>query len=175
LLVRTGATWSLAEDGGPLWKTPYVQLWYVRFSPAGERVAAVVATAWGRFTVAVDDRPWERTFGDVVLAPVFSPDGKRVAATYKHEGRWGVAVDGEPWPETFDMVWNPVLGPGRGPVLAKVERRGAYGVAVDGRLGADRYEHLWDPVFHPEGDKVLVRGVIDGKYTRRVVLTEDLR
>ncbi len=173
--VRTGTTWRLAEDGEPLWKTPYVQLWYVRFSPAGERVAAVVATDWGQFTVAVDNRPWKRTFGDVVMAPVFAPGGKRVAATVKHEGRWSVAVDGEAWTQSFDMVYNPVLGPGRGPVLAKVEQKGVFGVAVNGRLTADRYEQLWDPIYSSDGEKVLLRGVQDGKYTRRVVLTKDLR
>jgi len=55
-------------------------------------------------------KPWKSTFSDVVLAPVFSPDGKGRGGV-KNNGQWTIAVDGIPWPETFDMIWDPVFSP----------------------------------------------------------------
>ena len=89
--VRTSGSWTLAEDGVPLWKGRYMQLWHQRISPDGGRIAAVIAPSFGRWTVAVDDRPWDVTCRDMVDAPVFSPDGRRVAAAFKDGGRWTIA------------------------------------------------------------------------------------
>ena len=33
---------------------------------------------------------------------------------------------------------------------------------------------IWDPVFNPEGDKILLRTIRDGIYTRSVLLVEDI-
>ncbi len=74
-------------------------------------------------------------FNQLVLSPVFSPDGKRVAAAVKNNNRWTIAVDGSPWSETFDNVWDPVFSPGGDKVAAKAERNGKYFVVVDGKIG----------------------------------------
>jgi hypothetical protein len=119
--------------------------------------------------VAVDDVQWETVFDDLVLPPVFSADGRRVAAGVRSRGRWTVAVDGETWQEDFDMVWDPVFSPSGGTVLAKVERDGRFAVAVDGRVWSPWFDSLWDPVVSPDGAMVLLRVIDDGTYYRWVV------
>jgi len=119
--------------------------------------------------VAVDDVLWKAAFDSLVLPPVFSPDGRRVAAGVRHGDRWTVAVDGKAWQETFDMVWDPVFTPSADRVLAKVERDGRFAVAVDGTVWSPWFEALWDPVVSPDGSRVLLRIVENGKYYRQVV------
>jgi hypothetical protein len=41
-------------------------------------------------------------------------------------------------------------------------------------LWKEPFEALWNPVFSPAGDKLLVRGVKDGVYSRRVVALKEL-
>jgi len=182
--AKTPAGWTLVMNGKPIWGK-FVQVLYPKFSPDGQRVAAVVAPDFGKWTVAVDGSPWGRTFSDAVWPPVFSPDGRRVAAIVKESkqpmhmqsalhnipgnDRWTIVVDGTPWQEDFDMIWEPVFSPGGDTVAAKAERNGKYCIVVNGRPGKQWFEALWDPVFSPNGEKILIRCVENGKYYRRVV------
>jgi hypothetical protein len=159
----------MAENGSAIWESRFMQMWNHRLSPDGNHVAAVAAPGFGQWTVVVDDRPWSATFDDLVLPPVFSPDGRRVAAGVRNKGRWSVAVDGKVWPETYDMVWDPVFSDAGSCVLAKVERDGRFAIAVDGTVWSPWYEALWDPVMSPDGTKMLVRAVEDSAYVRQVV------
>ncbi len=167
--VRQRGAWTLAENDKPVWDGRYVQLWNTVASPDGARLAAVVAPSYGRWTIAVDDRPWPFTVGDLVMKPHFSPDGRRVAAIVKDDNRWTMAVDGQPWSSTFDMIWDPVFSPNGELVAAKVDRDGHYSLAINGRPWGQQRERLWDPVFSSDGQKLLVRGVADGKYLREVI------
>jgi hypothetical protein len=167
--VRLQGAWTVAEDGAPLWKGRYVQVWHLRQSPEGKRLAAVVATALGDWTVAVDDVPWSTTVSDMALAPVVGAEGRHVAAAVKDQGRWTIALDGQLWAPGFDMVWDPVFDPSGERVLARVDLGGAYGIAGPRRVWDRRFEKLWDPCFSPDGERVLVRAVEGGKYIREVV------
>ncbi|MFH1132416.1 MAG: WD40 repeat domain-containing protein [Pseudomonadota bacterium] len=172
--VRLGGAWTVFENGERLWNGDYVQVWNLRLSPDGKRVAAVVAPAFGRWTVCVDDKPWKISFSDAVLAPVFSSDGQRVAAAVRDEGSWSVAVDGKRWSMLFDMVWNPVFNPNGNMVAAKVQQDGKFAIAVDGRIWEQGFcfDSLSDPVFSSDGKKLLVCGIEEGKCFRRVVPLE---
>jgi hypothetical protein len=167
--VKLPGGWTLARDGKIAWTGRYVQLFRLRLSPDGSRIAGVAATSFGSWTVVVDDVPWPTTWGEAVLDPVFSPDGRRVAAAVRSNGEWSVAVNGEAWNATFDMVWDPVFSPGGDRVAARVEKNGALSLAIDGRLSRRRYEMLWNPLFSPDGKKLLIRAVEKGKYVRSVV------
>jgi hypothetical protein len=167
--ARRGGGWTLVEDGAPLWAGSYVQLWNHAVSPDQSRVAATVATRYGRWTIAVDDAPWPIELTDMVGPPRWSPAGDRVATVTKADNRWGVAVDGRVWPETWDMVWEPAFSPDGAAVVAKVERAGQYTCVVDGRPWSESFSHLWEPVFSPDSKHLLVRGVQDGSYVRHVV------
>jgi Tol biopolymer transport system component len=172
--VRVGGNWTLAADGRVIWNGAYHQLWHQKFSPDGSRIAAVVSPSFGRWTIAVEDHPWEKTYGDAVLEPFFSPDGRHVAAIVKDNNRWTIAVDGEPWTETFDMVWSPVFGPTERDVIAKVENNGRFTIALNGKPWKRTFEALWEPAFSPDGTKVLVKAVEDEKYYRCVVPVQEL-
>jgi len=171
-VLRDG--WTVAEDGGLLWSSRYIQLWRLKLGPDGKRVAAVVARALGQWTVAVDDVPWGAAFSDVVLDPIFSPAGDRVAAVVRNDGKWSMAVDGKAWGETFDMIWDPVFDPGGQRVACLVERDGRQTIALDGHVWQRTFERCWQPVFSPDGSKLLVRAIEDGKYVRSVVRTQEV-
>ena len=166
--VKAADGWTLAENGEPVWERRFVQLWNQRFSPDGSRVAAVVSPSFTRWTVAVDDEPWDLTVSDVVLPPVFSPDSTKLACAVRDQGRWTVAVDGRKWSDGFDMVWDPVFH-ADGSVLAKVERDGKYAIAKDGAIWSPWFDGLREPVLSPDGSLVLVRCIENDIYNRRVV------
>jgi len=167
--VRIGGSWTIAENGSPIWDSRYMQLWNQRVSADGEHIAAVAAASFGSWTIVVDDRSWHVSFDDLVLPPVFSPDGLRVAAGVRAKGSWGVAVDGETWAESYDMVWDPVFNPSGDRVTAKVERDGRFAIAVDGKVWSPWYGALWEPIISPDGTRLLIRAVEDGTYFRQVV------
>ena len=187
--VKIAQGWTLALDGEPIWKT-FVQVWPPKFSSDGRKTAAVVAQEFGRWTIAVDGTAWKQTFSDTVLDPVFSPDGKRVAAIAKESkdpmnmgsslhsipgnDRWTIVVDGNPWEQNFDMIWNPVFSPDGSTVAAKAEIKGKYCIAVNGKAGKELFDALWSPLFSPRGDKLLVRCIKDGKYYRNVVALDEI-
>ena len=136
----------------------------------------MVSPEFGKWTVAVDDVPWGRLFGEMVLTPHFSPNGVRVAAAVKHAGRWTIVVDGVPMPVDFEMVWEPVFSPCGSHVLAKAESQGKYLVLIDGKMGRERYDALWEPIISPDSRYVLLRFIKGDEYCREVApLAELLR
>ncbi|MFH1809378.1 MAG: electron transfer complex subunit TmcD [Pseudomonadota bacterium] len=172
--VRAGGAWSLAQDGQPLWKNTYMQLWHTTPGPDGKRVAAVVATGYGRWTVAVDDQPWVTEFSDLVLQPLFSPDGARVAAVVRDQERWNVALDGQAWGPGFDMVWQPVFSRDGTHLACHVEQGGTHTLCVDGKLARRSFAQLFDPMFSADGSALALCGVEGTQVVREVVAVADL-
>jgi hypothetical protein len=167
--VRRQGMWQLVGQDRELWQNSYVQLWKHTSSPDAARIAAVVATGYGQWTVAVDDKPWATRWTHLVLEPCFSADSSRVAAIVKSGDAWGVAVDGVAWPNMFDMVWQPVLSRDGRHVAAHVEKQGKHFFIVNGKAVGGTYAQLWDPVFDAASERVLIRGVVDGSIVREVV------
>jgi hypothetical protein len=166
--VQTPKGWTLALNGKPIWGN-FSQVWRQKYSPDGQRLAAVVAVDVGKWTIAVDGSPWDTVFSQMVLSPVFSPDGKKVAASVKNHNKWTIAIEGTTWSESFDNIWDPVFSPDSNNVAARAEKNGRYFIVVNRKIGKKDYEWLWDPVFSPDGTKLLIRGVDGGKYYRRVI------
>jgi hypothetical protein len=167
--VRINGKWHLAQDGRILWDRKFVQLWHAMYSPDGNRLAAIVAPRFGKWTMAVDGKPWSVTFKDLVTDAVFNAQGTRLAAAAKEDHKWLIAVDGRVWGNTFDRVWQPVFSPAGDCVAVKMERKGKYGFAVNDRLWEGQCDAVWDPVFSAAGDKLLLRTVKDGRYIRHVM------
>ena len=167
--VKTDKGWMLFLNGKPFWNKSFVQLWNQRVSPDRKNIAAVVSPEFGKWTVAVNGILWKKTFSQAVLPPIFSSDGKRIAAVVRDNHKWTVAVDGEPWKEAFDRVWTPQFSPDGKNILAKAEKEGFFFIVLDGIIGKDTFDMLWEPIFSPDGDKVLVRCIKNGKYYRRVL------
>jgi WD40 repeat protein len=172
--VRLEGTWTLAEDGHPIWDQRFVQVWHQKFSPDGSKLAAIVAPKYGKWTVAVDGQPWPVTFNDLVTDLQFSPNGNHVAALTKDGEKWSVVKDGKAWKSAFDMAWKPVFSPDGKHLAARVEKKSKFTIAVNDRLWSNSCEAAWDPVFSPEGDKILLRTVEDGIYHRRVIPLSEL-
>jgi len=91
--VRVGGKWFLARDGEIFWERGFTQLWNHLYSPDGGRIAAIVAPKFGRWTVAVDGKPWTNTFSDLATDIQFSPDGRKIACIFRDEGSWGVCLE----------------------------------------------------------------------------------
>ncbi len=176
--VKTAGAWALACDGKPIWGNKYAQLWHHMYSPDGSKIAAIAAPKFGRWTIAVDDRPWGVTFGDFVDGAVFSPTGQRVACIGVENKQHHIVVDGKPWSGSYDMAWKPVFSADGQHVAAKVEKDGAFTLVVDDTPLKENYSRVWDPVFSPDGRHLMVRAIegqgADAVYTRAVLPLTDI-
>jgi hypothetical protein len=166
--VRAGGKWTMAKDGQLFWNGKYIQCWRPQFNSEGSRLAAIVSPKWGRWTIAVDDKPWKTTYGDLVDNLTFSPDGGRIGAVGKENERWFIFVDDNPWSGDYDMAWAPVFSPDGSHVAAKVEKGGVYTLLINGRELGEGYQFMENPSFSPDSSKMLIRGVKNGKYVRTV-------
>ncbi|MBF0203710.1 MAG: PD40 domain-containing protein [Desulfamplus sp.] len=167
--VKKGGKWFLAKDGEIFWDRPYVQLWNHCYSPDGRKIAAIVAPEFGRWTMVLDNIPWEITFSDYVSDPVFSPDGNRIACLFKDKGKWGIAVDGNAWNGLFDMVYPPVFSPNSSEIAVKIKKDGFYYIALNGTTLNKKYEVLENPLFSPDSSAILTRGGHGESYNREVI------
>ncbi|GLI53306.1 electron transfer complex subunit TmcD [Thermodesulfovibrio yellowstonii] len=167
--VKTQKGFTLAMNGKIIWDKYFVQLWNQRVGPDKKKIATVVATDFGKWTIAVDGIPWNRTFSQAVLPPQFSPDGKKVAAVVRENNQWTVAVDGIPWKRGFERVWSPQFSPDSSHIVTKAEKEGVYFIVLDGEIGKDTFDVLWEPQFSPDGEKILVRCIKNGRYYRKIL------
>jgi hypothetical protein len=130
--VKGPGGWTLAKDGEISGTKRYVQLWHHFYSSDGKKIAAIVAPNSGNGQLP-KMIPWDLTFNEVVMDPVYSPDNRHLACTGKTDGKWYIAVDGKAWPASFHRAWPPVFSPQGDLVAAKVEINGKYMIAVNGR------------------------------------------
>ena len=166
--------WGLFLNGDPLWNKYFAQLWHQTFSSDGERIAAVVAPSFGRWTIAVNGYPWQSTFGDAVLPPVFSEADGKIAAVVKDNNRWTIAVEGVPWEQDFDMIWDPVFSPNGKQVAARAIKGNEYFLILNGKISSLGYTQMWDPIFSPDGEKILVKAVQFGRFYRNIFSVREI-
>ena len=124
-----------------------------------DKIAAIVSPKYGKWTLALDGKPWKNTYNDYVTDMVFSPDGKRLACVANEKGRFIIVVDDNPWGLQYDMAWKPVFSPDGQNVAVKVERNGRFSIAVNERLLNKSYASIWDPIFSADGQNILVRAI----------------
>ncbi|MBF0243403.1 MAG: PD40 domain-containing protein [Desulfamplus sp.] len=167
--VKRGGKWFLAKDGAIFWDRPYFQLWHQIYSPDGKKIAAIVAPEFGRWTLAIDNTPWQITFSDYLTDPIFSHDGGRLACIFKDRGRWGVAVDGKAWDSIVDMAWIPVFSNDGDNIAVKVKKDGFYHIALNGKILDTKYEYIENPIFSPDGSSLLIKSCQGGSYNRDVI------
>ncbi|WDP88368.1 MAG: Tmc redox complex protein TmcD [Desulfobacter sp.] len=167
--VRTGGKWYLYKDNQPLWASGYENIWRLAGNAANTDIAAVVATTFGRWSVARNDRPWTLSWDTMVRDIYFSGDGSSLAAVFKNNGVWGVAQDDKAWQLSCDKVFTPDMTADGSVVAVSYEKDGRFFTAVNDKVVTGPYEYMADPVVSPEGDKVLVKGIEDGIYKRRII------
>ncbi|TYT73529.1 electron transfer complex subunit TmcD [Desulfobotulus mexicanus] len=156
---RSAGKWQLVVNGAPLWSQAFTQLWQLVEDPVSGRVAGVCAPEFGKWTMVDNGRVWGLRFGDMVMDPVFSPDGRRLACTGKSGHAWTLACDDKAWDHRFEQIWTPVFSPDSAHVGCRVRDKGRYAVYVNGKAMVSDLDFACDPVFSPDGKLVLIRGV----------------
>lgn len=173
--VRMKGKWGMALNGELIWDPKFVNAWHQQFTSDGKKLYAIVAPRFGRWTVAVDGKPWTQSVGEMVTDLAVSPDGKHAAAVAKDNGKYTVLADDMLWTGWYAMVWKPIFSPNSQHVAAKIKRdNGKYTVMVNNHVYHHEFDQLWDPVFSPEGTKVLLRAVEDGKFVRIVLPVNEI-
>ncbi len=167
--VRIKGKWELYKNDRPFWKNRYDQLWQLTLSPGGRDVAAIVSTPFGRWSVAVNDSVWPVSWDTMIADIHFSGNGTTLAAVYKHNGVWDLAVDQRPWHMEADMVFVPSLSPDGRVVAVVIQKQGQYQLMVNNRVAASGFSFMADPVISPDGSKVLLKGIENGVYNRRII------
>lgn len=167
--VRMEGKWGLAQDGTLIQKPSYFQMWNLAYDPTGKNWGAIVASEFGKWTIAVNDKTWKVKFPTAVADLTFSPHGSRIAALGKIKDKWRIIVDGKVWDGDFDMAWQPVFSENELHLAAKVEKNGFFSIILDNRQIDIEYDALWPPTFSPDSKNILVRGIKDDRVLRSVI------
>ena len=146
---------------GQKWREdPFDKIWLLRFSPDG-RLTAIVSEM-GEWTLAIDGEPWTNTFG-YLWQPMFSKDGKVIAAAFQNDMKYGIVVDDNPWENTFSNMTCPTMnasGSSCGAAVQTVEtgqgeiftfQKGSYSVAQDGAVWDKNFVNVWDMAISDDG------------------------
>ena len=166
--VRQNGKWGMAKDGQLIWKATYANCWHQQFSADGEKLYAIVAPEYGKFSVAVNDVPWTMR-APVVVDLSVSPDGQRAAALSNATNKdWRVIVDGTAWNGTYNMAWKPVFSPNSQSIGVKVRKNGRYTILINDKAVGGEFDMCCDPIFNEDSTKVLIRGIQNGKVLRIV-------
>jgi hypothetical protein len=128
-----------------------------------------VASPYGRWSVAVNDTVWPVSWDTMVSDIHFSENGASLAAVYKHKDVWDLAVDQVPWNLAAEMVFFPCLSPDGSVVAVVIQKQGQYQLVVNKRVAASGFSFMADPVISPDGSKVLLKGIENGIYKRRII------
>jgi hypothetical protein len=167
--VRDAGKWRLFKDNEPFWKNGYDQLWKITPSPGNNDLAAIVATSFGKWSVAVNDRVWNMTCDTMISDIFYSENGSCLAALVKDKGVWDLAVNGILWNLSADKVFAPCISPDGSLVAIVIEKQGKYHLVLNNRIIASNYDLIANPVFSPDQSKILIKGIEDGVYKRRVL------
>jgi len=181
--VQSSDQWGVARNGEMFWPAQYRQVWHLKTDAAENRLAAIVAPRFGKFTVRLGDRTWKTTY-PVLTDLRLSPDGERAAAVASAQvnpeqpescftsPKWQLAVDDEPRNGWFDQVFPPVFSPDGGQVAARIKNEKRFGYILDNKIYPRDFDMAWDPVFSPDGRYILLR-VRDGQSLKRIVVTPE--
>ncbi|MEX1299158.1 MAG: electron transfer complex subunit TmcD [Desulfotignum sp.] len=167
--VRVKGKWELYKNDAPFWRNRYDQLWHLTLSPNGRDVAAIVSTPYGRWSVAVNDTVWPVSWDTMISDIHFSENGATLAAVYKHKDVWDLAVNHTSWGMAADMVFVPSLSADGGVVAVVIQKQDQYQLVINNRVAASGFSFMADPVISPDGSMVLLKGIENGIYRRRII------
>ena len=88
------------------------------------RIATIVKKN-NRYTIAVNGKPWENDF-DMIWDPVFSPDGRQVAAKAEKNRKFVIVIDGRIGKHGYDALWDPFFSPDGEKLLIRCIEDGKY-------------------------------------------------
>lgn len=172
--VRIDGKWGMAQDDKLIWPAQFAQAWHQQFSPDGKQLYAIVAPAFGKWTLAQNGKAWKTLVSDMVADMSVSPDGNRAAALAKNGDTWTIICDDTLWNGQYPMAWQPVFSPDSTHAAAKVELAdGTFGMLINGKLYSEKFEQLWNPTFNEDSTKMLIRGVQNDVFIRLVISLSD--
>ncbi|WP_018126009.1 electron transfer complex subunit TmcD [Desulfovibrio oxyclinae] len=132
-----------------------------KFTPDGS-LAALVSLDM-EWTVAVDGKPWEETYGflwDMQFG------GGKLAVAVQQDMKYGMIVDGKPWDQLFENANQyklsacgtrsaaAVQAESMGPADIFGFQEGIFSLAVDGKLWDLRAMNVYTPVFSADAGSV---------------------
>ncbi len=165
--VKYMSKWRLFKDNQLFWTSVYENIW--RLIQSQDKLAAVVAPAFGQWTVAEDDQIWPVTWDTMVRDIYYSRDGSSLVAVFKDKGSWGLAKNAKSWTLACDNIFTPVMSHDGSVVAVGFEKSGRYFVSVNDKVITGPYSAMADPVISPDGEKILIKGIEDGVYKRRII------
>jgi len=68
-----------------------------------------------------------------------------------------------------DMVFVPQISPDGSVVAVVVEKQGQYQLVVNKRVVASGYRFMAEPVISPDNAKVMLKGIENGMYKRKII------
>jgi len=164
--VRMAGKWGIARDGAFIWNPNYIQCVKLQFSKSGDRLWAIVAPSYGKFTLACNDKPWTSTF-PVVTDMVLSPQGNRAGAIASNNNSdFRILVDDQIWNGTWDMAWPVIFSLDGRNAGALVEEKGKHLILINGKPYDRIFDRAWQPTFSEDGSKVLIRAIENNSYVR---------
>ena len=166
--VRTDGKWTVYKDDRRFWDSGYENVWRLAGNEASGDIAAIIAPAFGRWSVALNGRPWSSTWDTMVRDVCFSRSGNSLVAVFKDKGAWGLARDDRAWQSAWDKIFTPQISPDGSVVAVCAEKQGEYFTVANDRVIAGPYRFMADPVIGPDNDRILVKGIENGIYKREV-------
>lgn len=166
---KTAWDWQSEKKEIPVkeWESRFNWIEEPHVSPDGERIASIVNSDEGEFSVCVNGEVWEDTF-EKAWSLRFSPDG-RLAAFVANDEEWTLCADGEVWESAFDYIWGMTFSSDGAHIGAAIQQDGEYGVAVDGEPWETLYENINNVTLSDQGTSAAVvqvesmgQGDIDG-------------
>ncbi|MCP4687168.1 MAG: WD40 repeat domain-containing protein, partial [Desulfobacterales bacterium] len=125
-----------------------------------ERLAAEVRLNLYEYTIAVDGKPWDKTF-PTVWEPIFHPVDGSVTAPVRVAGKWTLANDGEIlWSRMFTQAWHQQYSAdGKNLAAIVAPEYGKWTVAVNGAPWSTVFGDLVaDLTFSPDGARAAALG-----------------
>lgn len=176
--VRVGQHWGLAIDGALAWEPNYKELWHLALSDDGQKIWAIGAPKFGRFTLIKNNRPWKHTF-PVISEFTLSPDGEQAMAigqvrSADEKIHWQIILNDIPWAGLYDQVYHPTFSPDNAHAACTVQKGEHHFLVVDNKILSQAFQFLWKPTFSPDSTKILIKGFDQGKFIRKVLNLKEI-
>ncbi len=172
--VREGGKWFLFKDEVPFWKNSYGQLWKLAVHNDGEKIAAIVSDSYGQWTVSEDDKTWTTHCDTMITDLFYSDSGNSLVGIFKYKDYFDVAVNSKPWNIRADKLWNPVISQDDKVIAARMEKEGKFYLIVNGRVYKEAYDMVFEPEISPDNDKILLKTIKNGIYTRQILALDNV-
>jgi len=167
--VRQNGKWFLFKDESPFWRKSYEQLWKLSIDKDGGKIAAIVSNQYGKWTVSEDDQPWDFQCDTMISDLFYAGNGASLIAVFKHQGAWDIAVNAKPWRLSADKLWKPVVSRDNTITATRMEKNKGFYLVVNGKVYKERFDMIFEPKISPENDKVLLKAMKNGIYSRQVL------